>query len=253
MGVSGFLISCARRRATSRQAATFCARISGVTSSNTSTTPSDAPLSPTSAVATAARWISWPSRVIAISCADGSATARPRSREQARPAARRSGRSNTASAGWPTIVRRQAEQPRRRAVDRRHRAAAIDRHDAGRNPFQDRLDVAAALFHFEMLPFEIDRRAVDLPAARRQLARHRVERLDQRAELVVALRLHVLIQPARADFAGGRREHQHRPRDPLRQIRAHPGGAEQNQQRHHEKERQGTDPVRGRRRTRNWL
>ena len=40
IGVSGFLISCARRRATSRHAATFCARMSGVTSSSTSTTPS---------------------------------------------------------------------------------------------------------------------------------------------------------------------------------------------------------------------
>ena len=37
IGVSGFLISCASRRATSRQAATRCARISGVTSSSTST------------------------------------------------------------------------------------------------------------------------------------------------------------------------------------------------------------------------
>ena len=43
MGVSGFLISWASRRATSRHAATFCARMSGVTSSNTSTTPSAAP------------------------------------------------------------------------------------------------------------------------------------------------------------------------------------------------------------------
>ena len=132
----------------------------------------------------------------------------------------------------------QAEQPRRRAVDRRHRAAGIDRHDAGRNALENRLDVAAALLHLEMLPLELDRRSVDLAAARRQLARHRVERVDERAELVVALRLDVLIQAAGADLAGGRREHQHRPRDPLRQIRAHPGRAEQNQQRHHEKERQ---------------
>src|SRR6266568_4265701 len=45
------------------------------------------------------------------------------------------------------------------------------------------------------------------PAARRQFARHRVERVDERAELVVALRLDPLIQMARPDLARRRRQH----------------------------------------------
>ena len=39
MGVSGFLISCATRRATSCQAAAFCARSSSLVSSSTTTNP----------------------------------------------------------------------------------------------------------------------------------------------------------------------------------------------------------------------
>ncbi len=39
MGVSGFLISCAMRRATSCQAAAFCARSRSLVSSSTSTNP----------------------------------------------------------------------------------------------------------------------------------------------------------------------------------------------------------------------
>ena len=99
---------------------------------------------------------------------------------------------------------RQAEQPRRRAVDRRDRAAGIDRDDAGRDALQNGLDVAAALLHLEMLALELDRRPVDLAAARRQLARHRVERVDERAELVVALRLDALIEAARRRSRGRR-------------------------------------------------
>src|SRR5580704_13716827 len=50
MGVSGFLISCARRRATSPHAASRCACSSVVMSSNTSTTPAAPPASLGSAV-----------------------------------------------------------------------------------------------------------------------------------------------------------------------------------------------------------
>ena len=68
--------------------------------------------------------------------------------------------------------------------------------------------------------------------------RHRVERFDQRSELVVALRLDALIEAAGADFARRRRQHLHRPGDPLGEVQPHPGRADQNQQRHHQEERQ---------------
>jgi hypothetical protein len=44
IGVSGFLISCAMRRATSRQAAMRCTRMISVTSSTTTTKPAAEPL-----------------------------------------------------------------------------------------------------------------------------------------------------------------------------------------------------------------
>ena len=46
IGVSGFLISWASLRATSPQAATFCARMSGVRSSSTATAPGGEPGGP---------------------------------------------------------------------------------------------------------------------------------------------------------------------------------------------------------------
>jgi hypothetical protein len=100
------------------------------------------------------------------------------------------------------------------------------------------VDVAATAFHLLVLALELNRAAIHLAAAGRQLARHRVEGLHERSELVVALRFDPLIQTARADLPRGGRQHQDRTRDPLGEIRAHPGGAEENEQRHHQEERQ---------------
>ena len=50
-------------------------------------------------------------------------------------------------------------------------------------------------------------RAIEPLLARGQLARHRVERLDQRAELVARLRLDAMIEMAGADLARAGREH----------------------------------------------
>src|SRR6185503_11949714 len=93
----------------------------------------------------------------------------------------------------------EAEQSRRRAVDRGDGAAAVNRDDTGGDALEDRLDVAAPSFDLDVLSLELDRPAVDLAAAGRQLGRHRVERLDERPELVVALRLDALIETARAN------------------------------------------------------
>src|SRR5439155_22614816 len=84
------------------------------------------------------------------------------------------------------------EEPRRRAVDRRHDAGAVHRHHAGRDALAGRLDVAAAVLDFDMFALELERRPLNAPPARRLLARHRVERFDQGSEFVVALRLDTL-------------------------------------------------------------
>ena len=131
-----------------------------------------------------------------------------------------------------------AQEPRRRAVDRRDPAGRVHRHDARRDALQNRLDVAPPPFDLLVFPFELDGRSLDLAPARLELDRHRVECVDERAELVVALRLDPLIEMARADLARGRRQKLHGARDALRQIRSHPCRAEQNQQRDHQEERQ---------------
>ena len=123
IGVSGFLISCARRRATSRHAATFCDRMSGVTSSKTSTAPSLAPPdSPCSALATAARWTSRSSPhqrdLLGAAARRGRAAPSAAGRAAARG---RTGRARRAPAGRRHRI--EPEQPRGRRVDRRDQAA----------------------------------------------------------------------------------------------------------------------------------
>src|SRR5437667_461513 len=130
-----------------------------------------------------------------------------------------------AAGGPPDDRAVEAEEPRRGAVDRRDRARSIHRDDAGRNPLENRLGVAPADLGLDMFSLELDRGTLHLAPARRQLARHRVEGLDERAELVVALRLHALIEAARADLARGRGQHLHWTRDPLGEVQPHPCGA----------------------------
>ena len=52
------------------------------------------------------------------------------------------------------------------------------------------------------------------------------------------LRLDAVIEVAGADLVGGRRQHLHRPRDPLGQVQPHPGRAHENHQRQHQEERE---------------
>ena len=84
----------------------------------------------------------------------------------------------------------------------------------------------------------------ELALARRELPGHRVERLDERAELVARLRLDPVIEMAGADLAGTRGEPLHRTRDALGQIQAGPRRADQNHQRHHDEQRQVHAPDR---------
>ena len=137
----------------------------------------------------------------------------------------------------PSAVVPEAEQPLGRAVDRRDAPVGVERDDAGRDALEDRLDVAAARVDFEVLPLEILPRLLELLAARPQLGRHHVERLDERAELVAGLRLEPDVELAGADRARAFGQHLHRPRDALREIQAQPGRAHQNQQRDREKDR----------------
>ena len=130
------------------------------------------------------------------------------------------------------------QQPRRRAVDHRDGAGRVDRHDAGRDAFEDRFDVSPATLDLDVLAFELDRRPLHFATAARELSRHRIERFDERTELVVALRLDALVETARADLARRRGEHLHRSGDPLGHVEAHPRCAHQNHQRHAEEERQ---------------
>ena len=191
IGVSGFLISCASRRATSRHAATFCARTSGVTSSTTRTL-SSAPPSPPSVVVAASRCRSWPSRTSVTSCcaavSGGAATRHaavagvpagppagrrwPRAGRAHDSAAsgRRSSRPNTVAAGAAERVGVEREQPPRHRVDDADVALRVEADDAGGDALEDGLEVAPPRVGLEALALQIER-AIDRAAAGSRRAR----------------------------------------------------------------------------------
>ena len=142
----------------------------------------------------------------------------------------------------PAARRRDASMPSSRdggGIPGADAAGRIDRDDAGGNAIEDRFDVPPAPLDVLVLSFELDGRPLEPPAAGGQLARHAVERVDQRAELVAAFR-------ARRDDRGGRRRSPgaavasdlDRPRDALGEVEPHPGRADQNHQRQHQEERE---------------
>ena len=231
IGVSGFLISCASRRATSRHAATFCVRISGVTSSNTSTAPRRHALfalqrrrrgSQVQLPAVAGQGDLVGRRVAA--CRVRLVQQRPQrveilAREQlARPACRSTVRSTASSRqAAPLIVSIRSSAPiETTPVAMRSRIVSIYRRRSSSCRF-----FRSSVFWLVC-----------------QLRRHRVERLDERAELVARLRLDAVIEMSRANLARALGEHLHGPRDALGQVEAHPRRADQDHQRHHQEERE---------------
>ena len=69
----------------------------------------------------------------------------------------RSSRPNTSAAGWPTADGVQPEQPHRCPVERADVSRGVDRHDAGGDALEDRLDIPPAAFDFDVLALEVDR------------------------------------------------------------------------------------------------
>ncbi len=111
------------------------------------------------------------------------------------------------------------EEAQRRAVDRFDLPVGPERDDASRDALEHRLDVLPALVELLVLALEIEARVFELALARRQLSGHRIERLDERAELVARLRLDAVIEVAGADLARAGGQQLHRTRDALGQIR----------------------------------
>ncbi len=130
------------------------------------------------------------------------------------------------------------EQAQGRPVDRLDLSLGPERHDASGDALEHGLDVLAALVELLVLALEIDTGVLEFALARRQLPRHRIERFDQRTELVPRLGLDAVIEMAGADLARAGGEQLYRTRDALGQIQTGPGRAHQNHQRHHDEERQ---------------
>ena len=132
----------------------------------------------------------------------------------------------------------QIEQSGGGAVDGADGPRRVNRDHARRDSLENGFDIAAPPLHFLVLPFELHRGPFNLSPARRELTGHGVERDHERAELVVALRLDALVQPAGADLARRRRETLDRSGNAFRHVQTHPRGADQNHQRDHEEERE---------------
>ena len=137
IGVSGFLISCASRRATSPQAASRCACSSVVMSSNTSTTPGAPPTSLGSAVH------AHTSTRCRTRTAVRSVRASPAGRRRAAASRRRELREQRAVADGfvESLADRRfqvdTEDGARRLVRRAHRQVRFQRHHPGRQARQD--------------------------------------------------------------------------------------------------------------------
>ena len=153
IGVSGFLISCATRRATSCQAAAFCARSSSLVSSSTITKPEVSFSS--SAETVTARCSFW------LSVRSSSL---PRGQ-------RRCGARASSGSGFRRCLRARRDLPDacalrglparkdlgQRAIDAVDRAVGADRDHAGRNALQDGLGEAAAPVQLDAAGFQLPR------------------------------------------------------------------------------------------------
>ncbi len=133
-----------------------------------------------------------------------------------------------------------AQEAHRRAVQRADPSRGVDGDDAGGNPLENGLDVAAPALHFDVFVFQVNRRSLQPATALPYFARHAVERLDQRPKFIVAhsRAIDAIVQVSGFDFACGRRQPFHRLRDALGEIEPHPGGAHQDHERHHQEERE---------------
>src|SRR5580765_1186662 len=110
------------------------------------------------------------------------------------------------------------EQPKRRAINRFDRRVSAHRYDTGGDALQNCFDIPAALIQLEVLPLEIEPRALEFPLAGGQLPGHRVESLDERSELISRLGLDAMIETTGADLTSPRRQQLHRAGDSLRQV-----------------------------------
>jgi hypothetical protein len=121
----------------------------------------------------------------------------------------------------------------------------------GRDALEHRLDIPPPLVELGVLALHSSA-FVPGGAGSSPAPRPRVERLDQRSELVARLRLDAVIEVAGSDLLGRRREHADRPRDALGEVEAQPRRADENHQRHHQEQRQ-VDALERPFRTRSWL
>src|SRR5215831_11956320 len=232
MGVSGFLISCAIRWATSRQAARRWALSSSVRSSNTSTIPRYAPSGPFSAVAEARSVAEWPSR---RRCTSRSrAFSRSRFIRWMRAASSEcTGGRRTAVDGWPRAS--VADTPSMRSAAP---LTVVMRPAAS----SESTPVATALLHRLVLGLEIAVGVLEARLGEGEVARHPVEGVHEHAQLVVRAHLHLVVEVARSHRARAFREHLHGLGNAPRQVEAEPRGGEHDDERH-EEEKQNVDAL----------
>ena len=95
-----------------------------------------------------------------------------------------------------------AKQPRGGGIRGADAAERIDGDDAGGNAIENRFDVRFRPSTSRCFAFELVSRSLETPAVGGQLARHAVERLDERAEFILRFGHHAMIEVAGADLPG---------------------------------------------------
>ncbi len=176
IGVSGFLISCAMRRAASVQAASFCALISSVRSSSTSTRPAGTPPAPGRSESLASK-VSRSPPSTRLTCAGG----RPRGGVEQSGEARPLGVGPGLADRPPDqLLLALAQHPLRGVVGGEHPPVGVERQHAGGQVLEDGADQRALLGERPVGGHQLALVALDQRAVARQLLGHPVEGVDHR-------------------------------------------------------------------------
>src|SRR6516162_1878721 len=216
MGVSGFLISCAMRRATSCHASVFWERSNSDKSSKTSTKPVFARRGPRELTVTA-RCSTRPPATASIS-RDTTPMRRDRRIKCwtvcAESAPSNSSRDSSPPASIPNM--------RNGRIDTQNGSRTVQRDHSSRNIFKHgfhQLPPPLKLLHSLL---QAAGELIDLCPAVAQLGRHGVERAHQHPKFVLSLFRDLIIKVAGRDFAGAFRERLDRNRDLLGKKQRHP-------------------------------
>ncbi len=239
MGVSGFLISWAMRRAASLQAASCWALISSVRSSMTSTRPRSAPSAPRIAVTLASKVFHSPPRTRCTSWLEVAAPPAAAPPASSAASLRRSGsaqasaasRPSTSSSRWRRMFNAAPLQVKMRP------AASVETTPAATFSSTAAISARSPTSRW-LVPVQLAVAALEQLLVAPQLLGHAVEGADEHPQLVVGVDVDAVGEVAAADPPRPLGERLDGDGHPPRQVEPHPRRGEEDQERDHQEDQQ---------------